>query len=281
MPKSQNGWPANDISRTASFKVPGTVRAFRFAKGPAGELLSLFFAWFDKNIESIDNEPDGIFDDWGYAERNIRGSQTTVSNHASGTAGDANSDNHPLGAVNTFPVAARNRLRAKLVELGGVIRWGGNYSGRKDEMHFEINVPPTTAGIAAINRAIAKLKAPVAGGSTGKGPVQDDTTPTISTSVIKAAQAGTAYKAGTYQYNDVAFLLAWARRLTEDKTDPSYGHNERVWRDMVKAGRYKDAGDQLTGVIERVQRHAGLAVDGVYGPKTAALLAHDGYKITP
>jgi hypothetical protein len=32
------------------------------------------------------------------------------------------------------------------------VRWGGDYNGRVDEMHFEIN-----AGQAAVNRAEANL----------------------------------------------------------------------------------------------------------------------------
>jgi hypothetical protein len=46
-------------------------------------------------------------------------------------------------------------IRAILGEVGGVVRWGGDYTSRPDEMHFEIN-----AGAAAVRAAAAKLKAP-------------------------------------------------------------------------------------------------------------------------
>src|SRR5690349_22956058 len=100
MPKSQNGWPANDVSRTQSYNVPGTDRALRLVKGPAGLLLVLVCAWVHKNVEAM--TPDKEMDDWGYAERPIRGSTTTLSNHASGTAADFNSTKHPLGVVGTW-----------------------------------------------------------------------------------------------------------------------------------------------------------------------------------
>lgn len=135
MATSQNGWPANNRSLTKVWTIPGTSRTIRLEAGDAGFILCHFAAWFDKNIEDIEA---GQLDDWGYAERPIRGG-TTLSNHASGTAIDLNAVKHPLAAVGTFTPAQRDRIRAKLREYGGVIRWGGDYSGRKDEMHFEIN----------------------------------------------------------------------------------------------------------------------------------------------
>lgn len=74
---------------------------------------------------------------WGYADRNVRGS-TAPSFHWAGIATDKNAPRHPLGAVGTFndrQVAEINRICAKYG-----LRWGGNYSRRKDEMHFEVIV---------------------------------------------------------------------------------------------------------------------------------------------
>lgn len=135
MPVSQNGWPANDITRTSVADIPGTIRSVRLEKGNAGYLLRHFAAWFDKNIEDIEG---GVYDDWGYAERPIRGG-TELSNHASGTAIDLNATKHPLGAVGTFSMEQAVKIRSQLTVYGGAIRWGGDYTGRKDEMHFEIN----------------------------------------------------------------------------------------------------------------------------------------------
>lgn len=152
MPVSQNGYEANDESRTQSWKIPGTARAVRLRKGSPGNLLVLFAAWFDKAVEDIDA---GQPDDWGYAERPIRGSTTTLSNHASGTALDLNATRHPLGKRGTFTAAQTAKIRAELKRYGGCIRWGGDYSGRPDEMHFEI-----VRDVATCNKVLASLTQP-------------------------------------------------------------------------------------------------------------------------
>lgn len=151
MATSQNGYTANDPSLTQSWKIPGTARAVRLRKGSPGNLLVLWAAWFDKNVEDIEA---GQLDDWGYAERPIRGSTTTLSNHASGTAIDLNSTKHPLAAVGTFTAAQASKIRSQLKAYGGCIRWGGDYAGRKDEMHFEI-----VKDVATCNKVLVALTA--------------------------------------------------------------------------------------------------------------------------
>src|SRR5690606_40973897 len=86
VPRSQNGYTANDVNLTKVYDIPGTRRQIRLRKGPAGELLVWVASQFDKRVEDIDA---GQLDDWGYAERPIRGG-TELSNHASGTAIDLN-----------------------------------------------------------------------------------------------------------------------------------------------------------------------------------------------
>jgi len=136
MVNSQNGYPANDATLVSSRLVPGTTRKLTVRKGPAGDLLLWVAAQFDKLVEDIEQ---GILDDWGYAPREIRGS-TQISNHASGTAIDLNATSHPLA---TDPPA--NFSKAKIDAIHGItgrtqgcVRWGGDYTGRKDGMHFEI-----------------------------------------------------------------------------------------------------------------------------------------------
>lgn len=78
---------------------------------------------------------------WGFAPRKIRGSATRWSNHAWGLAIDYNAPAHPLGSRGTWqhPDAVR-RVAARYG-----FRWGGDYSGRADEMHFEYMGTPTQA----------------------------------------------------------------------------------------------------------------------------------------
>jgi hypothetical protein len=134
MPVSQNGYSANNRAAVSSRTIPGTDRRITVRNGPAGDLLLWFASQFHHRVEDID---DGQLDDWGYAERPIRGG-TQLSNHASGTAIDLNAPRHPLGAVGTFSAAQRAAIRSILNEAQGCVRWGGDYTGRKDEMHFEI-----------------------------------------------------------------------------------------------------------------------------------------------
>ena len=135
MTDSQNGYWANNINITNVFEIPKCNRYIRLRMGAPGLVLIHFATWFDRNIEPLDQ---GKFDEWGYAERNIIGSEA-VSNHASGTAMDLNATKHPLGQRNTFSNAQEKAIRTRLKHYNGCIRWGGDYENRADEMHFELN----------------------------------------------------------------------------------------------------------------------------------------------
>ncbi len=69
---------------------------------------------------------------WGFACRSIRGSRTP-SNHSWGLAVDLNSLKNPMGSrlVTDMP----DWMPA--LWKGHGFRWGGDYRGRKDAMHFE------------------------------------------------------------------------------------------------------------------------------------------------
>ena len=135
MNKSQNGWDASKVRAEIdidSFPVPGTSIKLTCNKAVA-PLLVGFAAEFHLLIEPID---EGSLDDWGWCYREVRGSQTVLSNHASGTAVDLNAKIHPLGKAGTFPLQKVAMIQALARKYG--LRWGGDYTGRKDEMHFEI-----------------------------------------------------------------------------------------------------------------------------------------------
>jgi hypothetical protein len=73
----------------------------------------------------------------------VRGTTDKLSNHSSGTALDLNSTNHALGKIGTFPAEKVPMIQALAKKYG--LTWGGDYRGRKDEMHFEIAVSPEKA----------------------------------------------------------------------------------------------------------------------------------------
>lgn len=163
MATSQNGWPVNP-ARTYR-QVPGSTVHLTVADGVAGDVLMYVAREFDRRVEDIDwKSSRGEFDDWGWADRPIRGSNVT-SNHASATAIDLNATRHPLGVRNTFTAAQVGEIRAILAEVDGTVRWGGDYTERADEMHFEIN-----AGYARVKAVADRLK----GGGGGAAPGQED-----------------------------------------------------------------------------------------------------------
>ncbi len=135
MLRSQNGFSAGDTSLIHSPYLPGTRIRFPqgVRKGPAGDLLM----WVAKQLhERVENGGTG-YGMWGYYYRTIRGA-TGLSNHASGTAIDWHAPRHPLGARGTFSPAQVREIRAILSQTQHSIRWGGDYTGRADEMHFEV-----------------------------------------------------------------------------------------------------------------------------------------------
>lgn len=150
MAVSQNGYPANNRGVIHNPKVPGTQITFPggLRRGPAGDLL----LWVAEQLHRrVENGGTG-YGMWGYAERPIRGG-TQLSNHASGTAIDWKAPEHPLGARGTFSGAQVAAIRQIGREAEGCVRWGGDYTGRADEMHWEI-----VKSEAECARVLAKLR---------------------------------------------------------------------------------------------------------------------------
>lgn len=142
MATSQNGWPVllSDSPYLHRWTVPATTGSYQInlRRGSAGFLLCHLGLWFAETIEPVKGP---TLDDWGYAYRPIAGQTSGFSNHASASAQDLNALRHGLGEVGTFSRADTALIRERLPLYEGCIRWGGDYSDRKDEMHWEINKP--------------------------------------------------------------------------------------------------------------------------------------------
>jgi uncharacterized protein YukE len=151
-PVSQNGWPVNPPRSTRT--IPGTNARVNVADGDAGDVLMHVLGQVNSRVENIDlNSAAGEHDDWGFAERTVRGG-SDMSNHASGTAVDINATRHGLGERDTFTPAQVQEIHTILGEVDNVVRWGGDYTGRADEMHFEIvGTPEEVARVAERLRA--------------------------------------------------------------------------------------------------------------------------------
>lgn len=238
MASSQNGWRANDRSVVTTRNVPGSAVRLAVRNGPPGDLLLEVASLFDRMVENIDD----VADDWGYAERPIRGSSTTLSNHASGTAIDLNATRHPLGTSPSanFSDGQIRTIRAIISATGGVVRWGGDYSGRKDPMHFEILDGKTEKDCGT---ALSRLRTSVA-----------STMPTSQPPVVSGVAA--VLRKGS----EGEAVEALQRELNEQY--PAYSK-------LVVDGKFGDATEK---VVREFQRRAGLVVDGLAGPATLGKL---------
>jgi hypothetical protein len=229
VPICQNGWPAlTDPSQTVIYRIGDTVNV-RLAPGASGELLADFARWFDKNIRDLDA---GILDDWGWAYRDVRGG-TDISNHA-GYAIDLNATRWALGSDASIYLtqAEIDKIHVKLRDYGGVIRWGQDYDGRQDPMHYEI-----IGTVAQVNAVWSGMK----GGAVK--PAAAVGRPTIAKGATGQAVEDLQLKLKT------AYPL-YAKALVVDG----------------------DFGAKTDAAVREFQRRAGLTVDGIVGPKTWAKL---------
>lgn len=205
-PLSQNSFEANNRALVRSVLVPGTDVKVAVRKGPVGDLLVAVAARWHREVEKL-RAPDGVLDTWSYAERTIRGSATTLSNHASGTALDFRARIHPLGKVGTYSAAQRSAIRAILADCRGAVRWGGDYSGRKDEMHVEV-----VASEAACARVLATFTAR----PTPAPRPQEDPMAAMSDAdaalIVEAARSVLFGKAGVRQAGELALAVDSAVR---------------------------------------------------------------------
>lgn len=148
MSKSQNGWPASPTLRTRVLKVAG-ISLRIVDDDDVASVFGYVAAQFNARVESL---PGKVADDWGFAYRANRNNPNSLSNHSSGTAIDLNATQHPnsVATARTFTAAEIAEVRKIVAECDGVVRWGGDYHGTPDAMHFEINVPPGSPKLAAL-----------------------------------------------------------------------------------------------------------------------------------
>lgn len=150
MATSYNGWPASPYPSLIGINskwaplgrtFPGGIKA-----GDVQTVMTYLVLQLNARVEPISLYTPG--DEWGYNYRANVNNPSSLSCHASGTAIDYNATRHPNGKRGTFSAAQVRSIRQILAEIG-VIRWGGDFSGTPDEMHFEINASPSKVAAAA------------------------------------------------------------------------------------------------------------------------------------
>lgn len=144
MATSQNGW-------TVLFSAPSGLLRWITGRIRPGDVQTIFDYLCDRLNEIETNRPEWS---WGWAVRAVRGQTSGYSNHASATAIDYNAPAHPLGVTGTWAPWEKAKINELLNDMNGVVRWGENYTSRKDGMHFEIN-----KGYLAVKLLARKIRA--------------------------------------------------------------------------------------------------------------------------
>lgn len=193
MSKSQNGWPV--VAKAACDQGP--FLGVTFPNGILAGDVAVIARWQMGRYEAT-VEPLIKGACWGWYVKPIEGT-ATASNHSSATAWDINATKYPMGdaASEHMSAAKINACKAIVAASGGVLRWGGTYSGRPDPMHWEIVGTPAEAHTFA-NKIRVGGRTPAMATISGELPVQvqgDEDQPN-ATQWIKRAQAELNYLVG-------------------------------------------------------------------------------------
>lgn len=223
------GWPANNAAQMATVRAGGIALSVRREIAPLVQWL----------VTETATRGYGLRDGqcWGFANRPIRGTNTP-SNHSWGLAVDLNSLANPMGD------ALVTDMPGWMVELwkSKKFRWGDDYRGRKDAMHFEFMGTPDEA--VQLGQDVA------GGGSSGGGQANPSTVPAEQPG---SGATGPLLKKGA-EGSDVRRLQA---RLT------AAGFQCAVDGDF---------GPATAHAVRAFQGARGLSIDGVVGPRTWAAL---------
>lgn len=143
MATSDNGWPA---SKSLPLR-PLVVAGESFAPGILDDddvyaVLHYVAEQMHLRVEPIVREDWHQADDWGANYRPNANDPNSLSRHSAAIAIDYNATRHPNGVPTreTFTPAQIREIRKILAEVDNTVRWGGDYRGTPDAMHFEINV---------------------------------------------------------------------------------------------------------------------------------------------
>lgn len=216
------GWPSDNTSKLTTVRAAGIALAVRTEIAPLVEWLVSRTAAEGYALRHGEC--------WGFANRPIRGT-TQPSNHSWGLAVDLNAPANPMGArlVTDMPEWMRTLWKSKR------FRWGGDYTGRKDAMHYEFMGTPDDA-----RRIVAEL--------AGSTPTPPSPAPTDT-----GTGTGPLLRRGA-KGPDV-------RRLQERLV--AAGATLRIDGDF---------GPGTEQAVREFQAAHGLAVDGTVGPRTWAAL---------
>jgi murein L,D-transpeptidase YcbB/YkuD len=157
---SYNGWLASpnpaDFGGLAKLIVAGESFAPGVRAGDVHTVFQYVAEQLHRRVEPVVRDDWHQADDWGYNYRPNVNNPRSLSCHASGTAIDYNATRHPNGVRGTFTATQVAEIRQILAEVDNVVRFGGDFRGTADEMHWEI-----CAEAPAVARVATRLRQPV------------------------------------------------------------------------------------------------------------------------
>lgn len=210
-----------------TYKVPGTDTFLR-VRSDIAPLLVGFATEYNRRVERLRH---GWC--WSYAYRPVRGS-SSPSFHGAGIAIDLNAPLHGLGSNprSSFSPSQIAIIHALCRKYG--LRWGGDYNGRKDPMHFEV-ILSKPAALALVRRLQAPSKP---SRSHDRPPVGKD----------------------KYPYPGKIVRRGWSNSLTVKRIQIALGFKGRA----VDG----DFGPATERAVKVFQKRNHLAVDGLVGRTT-------------
>jgi hypothetical protein len=144
---SYNGWSASTSPHDLGGLDNRAVAGVRMAPGVrSGDVATVLFYVAEQFHRRVEPLVAGWC--WGYSYRQNRNA-ANLSCHSSATAIDLNAPRHPNGKRNTFTPAQVTEVRKILAEVQNTVRWGRDFTGTPDEMHFEIVASPATVSMVA------------------------------------------------------------------------------------------------------------------------------------
>lgn len=125
-------WGGTGVSNTAEWQE-ANLTTIESGNGESWQVNKLAADSFKGFLTELEATGYGIKSSGGFNYRPIRGSKTgKLSEHGSGLAIDLNAETNGLGSTTTDLPPNVSEIAAKYG-----LKWGGDFKGRKDPMHFE------------------------------------------------------------------------------------------------------------------------------------------------
>ncbi|WIK82180.1 M15 family metallopeptidase [Micrococcus lylae] len=235
-PTTRRGWP---VQSTTANLTPLSWITGQVLDGDTHTILDELCRRFHAEVEPIIKGHS-----WGWSYRPVRGYTNVWSEHAAGTAVDLNAPAHYMGLKGTFTEAQETAIRRILTDLGNVVVWGGVWTRRPDEMHFELKHDP-----ALIRKVAAAIRA-------GKSAAHPEP-PKESTSPIGV--------------RDTASVVEW---LAQRGRDSSFSARAKLAAQYGITG-YRGTAEQNLTLLS----HLRADEDGTSGTYTVNALHKDGVNV--